>query len=164
MRSSQQAQYNKSPNPKLELMTISTEYGITINSRETQPILKNWEMQYCQLIEDNIIPYINKLILYPELSPSGRLHYHGTVTFKTYDQILTWYLKGKNPEINIMITTIREKEVWTKYITKQQLFWHKIKKTIRKKLTNSLIKKIAKPITNRQILTKSILDHLGNET
>lgn len=106
------------------------DYEITISPPPPQIIkcefsggtIQRFKEHYESLAEDIITPlsqFCNKLILFPELSYTGRLHFHGIVNFKDY---CTWlvtcmiYLEKKcKIEINEY-----EPEYWDKYMTKDQ--------------------------------------------
>lgn len=151
----------KYQNPKLELMYPKKNYAITINSREAFPVLKMWASHYCQLLMDSIVKYAFKIELFPELSPTGRLHYHGTIQFKSYSHILNHYTAGNDHDLNIMIKPIISKKEWTTYMSKQQQFWKALPKKKQLSVLNlSKIRNLAKPVSNKQVLQYSVLDHL----
>lgn len=58
--------------------------------------------------------------LYPELSPTGRLHFHGTIeindVFNFFYHDLVLFQNGSVYEID----TIKDPDVWTTYCTKQK--------------------------------------------
>ncbi len=118
--------YNKFsiPNPKLEDCPVNKDMSITINSSEGEyPLMDANVRHYMYLIKKYIMPYVEIKELYPELSPTGRLHYHGTVRFKTIKQIVDWYfLRHKIGGVNISLDLIKDKDVWDKYIRKQHSY------------------------------------------
>lgn len=58
--------------------------------------------------------------LVPEISKTGRLHYHGTVQFTTPFSIYTFY--RYQPEWHFELDTIAHPDVWVSYCTKSQLW------------------------------------------
>lgn len=111
--------------PKLELMKTNTPYAITLNSREAFPFLNPWQEHYFHLIDKHLCKHGYQFNLYPELSPTGRLHYHGTIIFTTYAQILKLYTSDlafvtKCSDLNVKIKPIENDESWSIYMMKQQ--------------------------------------------
>lgn len=67
----------------------------------------------------------NEYELFTEVSPRGRLHFHGTIKFKSNEHLLDFYiytiphlLKSNQIEID----TIKDPKVWDEYKRKQQKF------------------------------------------
>lgn len=138
------------PNPKLEDCPINKDMSFTINAKEEFPIISANVMHYMYMIKKYIIPYMEVKYLYPELSPKGRLHYHGTVQFKDYQQVFDWYYSHHKIEgLMLSLDTIGDDDKWDKYITKQHKYLYKIIKPYR--LTPRVIKKLVpKPQTIRE--------------
>lgn len=120
-------------NPKHSLIAPeevnpSATYTFTISPREqytngsTNTILK----QHLQ----NILSIINKLgthkdyyfKLYPELSKTGRLHYHGIIRISNpFNFFLN--LQKVIDDCTMEIDTIEDPDVWTQYTQKQAHLW-----------------------------------------
>lgn len=129
-----------SANPKMEDCPINKDLSITINSAEAFPYLQSWLNHYMYMLKAYVSPYIDIVDLYPELSPSGRLHYHGRVRFNNYEQVVSWYFTHhKINGLNISLDTISDSKIWTKYILKQKKLLKPIMETY--KLTEKNIMK-----------------------
>ncbi len=150
-----QKSYYKSANPSLEKCPIAEDLSITINSAETYPLLKAWVTHYIYMLKTYINPYMIIKVLYPELSPRGRLHYHGIVRFKTHKQCVDWYFRRQHIDgINISLDTIKDKAIWLKYITKQRSYLDKLITPY--KLTPSELKGTYVPQSIREQMLHSI--------
>lgn len=61
--------------------------------------------------------------LFPELSPLGRLHFHGLISFETKEHIKRFYMNDiytLKLKCTFEIDEIEDLEIWMQYITKQQ--------------------------------------------
>lgn len=114
---------------KFEQLDTNIDYAVTINPpdiREDCPLLVHLPMESLEKGIDLSTNLIRKsfksakLKLYPELSPNGRLHYHGTLRvtdpFK-FVFIDCYYFKNL---FNLEIDTISDSKVWEEYCTKQK--------------------------------------------
>ncbi len=102
------------------------------------------------------MPHMEIVKLYPELSPKGRLHYHGIVRFKDYQQVFDWYYSYHKIEgLMLSLDTIGDDDKWDKYIKKQYKYLHKIIKPyiLTPKVMNKLV---PKPQTIREQFTFNI--------
>lgn len=139
---------NGSKGLKLENVCIGTTYSFTINPKE-QPLyvcsfkktphsdLFKWYRefyeQYLKYKDDM------ELILYLEASPTGRLHFHGTITIKNilrYIQFLNEIAIGNNYEIDTIACDLAHDldppeglmeqcghQKWAEYCLKQKHIW-----------------------------------------
>jgi len=67
----------------------------------------------------------NKFKFYIEVSPHGRLHLHGTISFKNLQTIKKFYIddvRFLTLHNQIEIDTIEDKTKWETYVTKQSKF------------------------------------------
>lgn len=66
------------------------------------------------------------IYLHPELSPRGRLHFHGTILFKTEKAIKLFYMDAIHVMLRrsqIEMDTIKDAEVWDTYCKKQSKYF-----------------------------------------
>lgn len=77
-------------------------------------------------VEKYIIPELKKYAmveLYMEVSPKGRLHFHGVIMFTSNTHLRQFYLEYIHTMLSKFTMTlgvINDKDVWYNYITKQQ--------------------------------------------
>lgn len=80
---------------------------------------KLWKMYFRKWIDINVY-------LHPELSPRGRLHFHGTILFKTEKAIKKFYLFYVSDILRksqIEIDTITDPDKWSLYCAKQSKYF-----------------------------------------
>ncbi len=109
--------------PNMESILLGVKHTLTLNKvTKYSSELKGKINQYLNFIRRYIHPYMSYKI-YPELSSSGQLHYHGTCIFHSLEHIWLFYdnLYGIS-NISMEIDTIKEKHIWNEYITKQSPF------------------------------------------
>lgn len=125
---------------KMENAIEGAQYAFTFNPIDARnnatlnkDMLKN-EIQAEKTLINHIDvwkQYLKRLrycsfVVYPELSPDGRLHFHGYITFKN---VLMFYyhdlhiLNDYSYEIDTIGDTEQDKQKYATYITKQQIFW-----------------------------------------
>lgn len=110
---------------------LGGRYAITINPEDNRNTIKDTINDY-QSVKDHIksthqdnIQNIFKnlkyceVLLYPELSPTGRLHYHGVLTVIDTIQFLWHDVQIIREHAQCEIDTIKEMKVWEEYISKQ---------------------------------------------
>lgn len=110
---------------KAELIKTDTEYAFTINPEKQ---FETYGFNYYQEFMKYMIGKLGKLNnckmkLFPEVSPIGRLHLHGTIIILN---VLSFYLTDIHllQEIGAFeIDTISDVKIWETYITKQQLLF-----------------------------------------
>jgi len=116
----------KTPLISPEEIVLKQVYAITINPCDkrqyfdcTDRIIKLTEYMEQQLLE---VPNID-FKLWMECSRNGRLHFHGTICFPTYDSIKHYYVIQLHKWLelmNIEIKIINDIEVWQTYCTKSK--------------------------------------------
>lgn len=156
---------NKS-NPKHSLVSPeevnpTLMYTFTISPREQYTHSKDLTLKKHL---KNILKIINKLgthkdyqfKLYPELSSTGRLHYHGTIKITNP---FNFYLNLQKviDDCTMEIDSIQDMETWAKYITKQEHLWADIKYPYPLKWSdNNILKE-----TEDSIYVKDITEYLS---
>lgn len=122
---------------ELDKLIIDTKYTITINPKDEWQSFNSADRLALILAPNNlrlskIINDTACLVLYPELSQAGRYHYHGTIEFKSYDNIIKFMLHVIHKLLDVAhveIDTISDETKWDTYIKKQQIFHNYIYKT-----------------------------------
>ncbi len=152
-------QYNgnkfKNANMDFELCPLNKDLSFTINSAEAFDRLEPWLNHYMLMMKSYILPYIDIIEMYPELSSSGRLHYHGIVRFNNIDQIFGWYFAHhKVVGLNMSLDLITDKKIWQTYIHKQEKYMSYVLKKVSHpyKVTSSYLTKfnIEYPVSTRE--------------
>lgn len=138
---------------KLEDINTGIEYSLTINPNDKlqgfSPLLMR-EIKLHDILNKitNLIPLKYSVQLYPEISPKGRLHFHGRIMFSKQRHILQFYLSVIPDILNhatMEMDTIKEPEVWSKYCSKQSLFHNFLEKKYKYNIpyTSGLFKPVA---------------------
>lgn len=122
--------YNGNKAPKVETMSEGVEYAITINFRKQPDSLNICHLApYIVKHRDmfTLIIIKNALILWPEVSPVGRLHFHGVYCLKDMYEYIKFvrYLEA-GLECSFEIDTIQDKIVWETYCKKQSFVFAEI--------------------------------------
>lgn len=111
---------------KLEEYEVGTHYAITINPPDKRLYLKSHhQLDYGLGKEINAhLEWVSlcegvQFQLYPELSPTGRLHYHGTILMKNIMIFMTHDIKIIDNHCQYCIKHIDDTDEWIQYITKQ---------------------------------------------
>lgn len=126
---SQKQNYESNKLQSIEDVIINTKYSFTVSpcddyqyfnedDREDK-FRKMFKMYFKKWKSINVY-------LYPELSPRGRLHFHGTLLFKTEKSIKTFYLFYISDilrKAQIEIDTIGDEEKWRLYCVKQSKYF-----------------------------------------
>jgi len=109
-----------------EELALKTKYTFTINPNDkrqyfecTDRIEKLTSFMEQELLE---IPNVD-VDVYMECSRNGRLHFHGTIEFKTKDSIKHFYVIKMHQWqqfSNIAIEPLKEPEKWLEYCTKSK--------------------------------------------
>lgn len=115
-----------SSNLKIENVDVKEWYSITMNpsddhqywgAKERQKMFVNWaQLTFYRILLNT------DYILYLELSPAGRLHWHGKIRFRNKERLIKFYMDDINKLNKILIfeiDTIKDKDVWDTYIQKQ---------------------------------------------
>lgn len=109
--------------PRIEDMVIGTQYSFSINANyPTGSIINN-----CNYYRRKLIPSIHWLdinyVLYGDLSPKGKIHYHGLIQFKTKESIFHFYREiNKIQDIAVEVDTIEDRQKWINYIKKTKKY------------------------------------------
>lgn len=122
---------SKAPFTKTEIISpeeiiLKEVYSITINPSDKR--------QYFDCIDrvELLVEYMEKEIckvpnvdlkLHMEISRTGRLHFHGTISFNSYETITRFYKCHIHQWLewgHINIDTIKDKEVWKTYCEKSK--------------------------------------------
>ncbi len=109
--------------PPMELVTPQTNYALTVNLRvpNGKTLEYLWKI-YVRWFYNNFKGTNFKV--YPELSCVGKLHFHGTVSFKSYEDIFKFYLSIQNMTAACMeIDSINDIDIWKQYYKKQKVYW-----------------------------------------
>lgn len=111
--------------PHMETLHVLTPYAITINMSRVSGHLQTDVEEYFKLFA-LLTKKVNCLLsLRPEVSKSGRLHYHGIIQFMNMPSIAMFYLnkffKQENQkQANILLAHIDDLNGWETYIKKQR--------------------------------------------
>lgn len=87
-----------------------------------------WRRYFCTKMYSNIA-----VLLHIELSPAGRLHAHGRISFNNMRTITLFYLNNINMLLDraqVEIDTIEDEEKWDNYCTKQADYFNGCNRTI----------------------------------
>jgi len=109
--------------PPLEEIQILTLYTFTINLQQKlnltiQQRVRQYEYKINHFFKDYM--YIE---IYPELSSSGRLHYHGICSFTSLQNIWFFYENmHRQNGYTLEIDTIEDLPKWNTYCTKQNKY------------------------------------------
>lgn len=124
---------------KIEEYEVHTEYSITINP-QNQPLHRKHLFKWFREWHDWFAQYkdIMKLIIYPEVSATGRWHWHGTIQIEDITEFV-WFLRDLNKCTHFEIDTIAKcecppkskahkddckgRKVWYSYMLKQFDIW-----------------------------------------
>lgn len=147
----------------LESIQIDAKYTFNLNmSDEFETLLQNVE-QYKYFLKKYISPYCT-FELFPELSPLGRLHYHGYITFYDSLKLVDFYFSIRTfmSYCAMKIGHLNDDKIWDDYIFKQQShmqYAFEIQQ-LPYKLDNKVVKS-AKAVHVRDIFSDSAfeLDH-----
>lgn len=107
--------------PPLEDMQASVTYTLTLNKSIRRPTIMEDIRDYLKIIRS----YIHAYALYkvvPELSCSGKLHYHGVIIFNTDESLYNFYYNVSKMGCAIEIDTIKDMKKWHAYMYKQNRF------------------------------------------
>lgn len=142
---------------KPECVELNIPYAITVNPCDDHQYFKldtSSRIESCKIFMIHCIDNMaaTPIILYPEVSSKGRIHWHGLIKFKTYPDVLKFFIThvpGLLSKASIEIDTISDPHVWDEYCTKQKsLFdWsiqnYSLKKNTQKLKINNIIDTIS---------------------
>jgi len=125
---------------KVELCE-NKDFAITISPSDRLQYFNNSErMQVSyittvKLYKDILNKYLNKYELYLEVSPKGRIHYHGTINIKDIIGFLLYVIPQLENTCNVCIKNIDNADEWKTYYSKQQeLVRHYLREQIKVKV------------------------------
>ena len=123
---------------KGDMYEVKTLYALTLNPTDEKQYFNAGDdrLRYvCRYIYNELISKLDKdvkIMLVPEIShPKGnnfkkaktRIHFHGTILFKTKEVLLKYYLYIYNAFVkknSVEVDTIDNKETWFNYIYKNK--------------------------------------------
>ena len=107
------------PNGELLSITINTKDSLQYTQYQTVRRITYATRVYYNIVQ--LLKQIGEVSLYPEISKTGRLHYHGTIklvdSFEFYIHIIPLIKEVANMDID----TIADPEIWEQYYTKDRL-------------------------------------------
>lgn len=119
--------------PDYEDFDYTKWYALTINpSDKFQYFANPHRISLCiKDIKETILFYKYILFeLYMEISPKGRIHWHGRIGFDSQYDVTMFYIfavHGLLTKSTVVIKDIDDNDKWTEYITKQKDFHRYIK-------------------------------------
>lgn len=105
---------------KLETVKLNEFYSLTINPQIQQS--NDFHYTYINMakwLKDKLSLKDITYVFHYELAPSGRAHLHGSIKFKTYQALCTFYLNLYNLQCNYSFDTIADISDWNEYCLKQ---------------------------------------------
>lgn len=130
-----------------EEIELNRDYTITLAPND---VGQHWgthnRIETCKIQMSSLIQYFHKdidYLIYMEVSRTGRLHWHGTINFKSYESIVDFYvdrIHNLQNHMLIEIDSIKDTEKWQLYCTKSQ-------KMKFPKLTPKIVKELLKEAT-----------------
>ncbi len=101
-------------------------YTLSINTKELRNHTFNHDYrQYIGILQKYIEPFVHQFVQQFEISKTGKLHTHGTITFNTDQNIFLFYRNIREADIAIEIDTIDDVDKWMCYCLKSGKF-HKV--------------------------------------
>jgi hypothetical protein len=126
---SQKQTYESSKLLSIEDVKLDTKYTFTVSPCDDHQYFNedDREEKFRKLFKMYFKKWINiNVFLYPELSPRGRLHFHGTIMFKTEKSIkkfFLFYVSDILRKSQIEIDTIGDADTWRIYCSKQAKYF-----------------------------------------
>lgn len=124
--------------PKMETIEPCIKYAITVspsNDLLTANTLRGKVIAVSKYMRNQLFMTPMEVKLFPELSPVGRLHYHGTIEFPTHLAISMWYHHTfrvlQCSRVNIKITAIDDERIWEQYCNKQRDYMYALFESLR---------------------------------
>lgn len=109
--------YRKQKTLPLEDLEPNTYYSFSINPEMWKDTIIEQERENKRLLK--VFRQNGEYVLFPELSPQGKLHYHGLVMFDGYVNIMNVYLGLRRLKCALEIDVVNDSDKWIEYITKQ---------------------------------------------
>jgi len=124
--------YNTGTIIGIEKLTLQKWYTLNLNPDDSRQYWDNNTVldrpqSMASYIDKYLIPILKQYAmveLYMEVSPKGRLHFHGVIMFTCNTHLRSFYLDYIHTilsKFTMTIGEINDKDVWYNYITKQQL-------------------------------------------
>ncbi len=138
----------------LEKCKGGVEYAFSLNPGKEYVHKLCYLSKYIHLFDKHVGRFAPWLVIeaYPEFSPSGKLHFHGTIKMKIGKE-LDFYALAL-PALQMIgiyeIDTIGDRKVWNKYCKKQQPHWKQYKYPINFPIT--LVKEQPKKTTKKPVI------------
>lgn len=121
--------YSKKRNDVLSLedVKVNVHYALTINPNDQHQYFgePRRELLFNADLKDSFFPTEIERDLYMEVSPKGRLHWHGLLLFREREEIFRFYTRVISNwirESTVTLKAITSMEDWLKYCKKQELF------------------------------------------
>lgn len=112
--------------PEYEVFECDTSYAITYNPCDKiQHFRAHDRLTLCtaEVLEKVFFSmHTFEIVLYPEISKKGRIHYHGYITVFDKDAFYCHNIHHLMTHGTCVIKAISDKAVWFKYIMKQATF------------------------------------------
>lgn len=161
--SKENAKYNKD---KSFTVVNSKEYAITITPNPRLYDTCNTVKQY-QRMKDDIYKHYrhiaSRLVLYPELSKQGNIHFHGLIEIKDYVKFYKM-LKKHNTCIGFrLVKELTDPVVWLEYCVKDRLLMQTIlNRSLPDTISSHNEEKYQQKLSNNigTILTPDVLKYL----
>lgn len=116
--------------PSPEDVTPITDYAITLNPSDAHQCFETTKTaNRIQTFHTNMFGLVGGILcnyyysLRLEVSPRGRLHYHGIISFRSKEEILDFFIYSVHllqKHFMYEIDTIEDRQVWDEYCTKQE--------------------------------------------
>lgn len=126
--------FKKSPIIEPEKIRCNTDYTFTISPEDSMQYWqepnslqreKKFYEQWTVFLKKHVAAYADYK-LHVEISRSGRLHMHGVIKFLSIKDFFLYSIQKLQNRAQIEIDSIEDMDVWTKYITKQQVMFPKL--------------------------------------
>lgn len=134
--------FNKTHILSPEQIDVDKEYTFTVSPNDDYQFWNDKQSERLKKATNHMTyiarQYMNlDLCLYVDVSRNGRIHWHGTIRFKTRLSIKEFYTEIIHELLTkhqIEMDTIKDLEIWLSYCTKVKHLWDE------KVFTNTLIK------------------------
>ncbi len=106
----------------LEKVDPHIDYAITVNlpmKNLLEPVTKLYN-RYKYFISRRLKPFIEHAFVCYELSNHGKLHFHGTIRFRSFSYIILFYRQDFNCAIKL--DTLSHPDIWKTYCLKQSKY------------------------------------------
>lgn len=107
----------------MDVIELNKKYTFSLSKRSRIGSLVKDVRDYLIILK-SISAYV-KYEMFPEISPKGRLHYHGTIMFTSWRDVFDFYyleIPIVSEQSSLEIDTIKDIDKWKVYYLKQQHF------------------------------------------